>query len=86
MNTNILKKCIEELRKDDPKIDYVLGMLETLSEMQETVSVTPVIPTVKFPPLGFEKKEEPSEADVMDAKARAAIEEIKRMSQESKDA
>jgi hypothetical protein len=33
MNT-ILTKCIVELKNEQPRIDYVLGMLETLAEMQ----------------------------------------------------
>lgn len=31
---DILKKAIEELKAEKPRIDYVLGMLETLYEMQ----------------------------------------------------
>lgn len=31
---SILTKCIAELKNEAPRIDYVLGMLETLSEMQ----------------------------------------------------
>jgi len=33
MNTSILQKCVVELKKDNPKIDYILGMLETVIEM-----------------------------------------------------
>lgn len=29
----ILRKCLEELSKDGPNIDYVRGMIETLIEM-----------------------------------------------------
>lgn len=36
MNTSILKKCLEELNKKDPRKDYVIGMLETLIETQGT--------------------------------------------------
>lgn len=42
MNTNILKKCVEELRKDDFKKDYVLGMLETIIEISEINHKPPV--------------------------------------------
>lgn len=31
---SILAKCVSELKKEVPRIDYVLGMLETLMEMQ----------------------------------------------------
>lgn len=29
MNTSILQKCLEELNKENPKIEYIKGMLET---------------------------------------------------------
>jgi hypothetical protein len=38
MNKTILKKCIEELSKEDAfRKDYVLGMLETLYETVEPI-------------------------------------------------
>lgn len=33
MNTNIIKKCLTELQKENFRKDYVIGMLETLYEM-----------------------------------------------------
>lgn len=33
MNTQILQKCVDELKKDSPNIPYILGTLETLIEM-----------------------------------------------------
>lgn len=36
MHTKILEKCLDELRKDDPRKDYVIGMLETLVDMNTT--------------------------------------------------
>lgn len=33
MHTTILQKCVVELKTDKPKIDYILGMLETVIEM-----------------------------------------------------
>ncbi len=44
MQPTILKKCIDELSKDSPKLDYIRGMLETLYEMLE-VSVKPIVST-----------------------------------------
>lgn len=32
---NIIKKCIDELNKENPKLDYVRGMLEVLFEQEE---------------------------------------------------
>lgn len=49
MNTLILQKCVEELKKDSPKIDYILGMLETLIEMSgNAVTSTPVMPNTVY--------------------------------------
>ena len=43
MNTTILQKCVEELKKSEPKIDYILGMLETLIDLSGgQIKVTPV--------------------------------------------
>lgn len=33
MNTTTLSKCVTELKKNEPNIQYVLGMLETIIEM-----------------------------------------------------
>jgi len=33
MNTKILQKCVEELKKETYSKEYVLGMLETIIEM-----------------------------------------------------
>lgn len=50
MNTKILQKCVEELKKEIYSKEYVLGMLETVIEMQPTYyppnSGTFVLPTL----------------------------------------
>lgn len=33
MNTAILQKCVDELKKEKPNVAYILGTLETLIEM-----------------------------------------------------
>lgn len=86
MNTNILKKCIEKLKnadKDPNAVVYVLGMLETLLEMQPGAGLAAALvpgkavpPTTTTPPVA-------DEATVMDAKAKAAIAEMKRIEAES---
>lgn len=43
----ILKKCIDELTKPDPKLDYIRGMLEVLVEQEPE---KPVVPPVVFNP------------------------------------
>lgn len=76
MNTTILKRAIEELKKESPQIQYVLGMLETLYEMGNTVQEkTDKALGNMFP----EKPKLMSEAEIMDAKAKSAIEAVKRL-------
>lgn len=61
MHTKILEKCLEELRKDTPRKDYVIGMLETLVEMDGGQLVTKpgavavpveILPIPDFPVVG----------------------------------
>lgn len=86
MNTAILKRAIDELREGlggngaAVRIDYVLGMLETLYEMSEPQykivgNNSPLYPlnSTVTPPLV-------DEAAILDAKARAAVETIKALS------
>lgn len=40
MQTTILSKCVGELKKDAPNIQYVLGMLETLIDMAPQQNIT----------------------------------------------
>ena len=42
MNTNILQKCVDELKKEDFKKDYVLGLLEAVIEMNKINKETPI--------------------------------------------
>lgn len=48
MNTSIIQKCIEELKQPTPKIDYILGMLETFVAMS---AVAPNLYVPQYPPL-----------------------------------
>lgn len=46
---NIIKKCIDELAKPEPKLDYVRGMLEVLFEQDTPVPAIPQFkPAVKL--------------------------------------
>lgn len=45
MNTNILQKCIEELKKESPDLSYIKGMLETLVDIGSMPSM-PHVPYV----------------------------------------
>lgn len=46
MNTKILQKCLEELKKDKPDLSYLRGTLETLIEM----AGGQVLPNAILPP------------------------------------
>jgi hypothetical protein len=85
MNTTILKKCLDELSKDSPKLDYVRGMLETLIEIQNPILTIPslVIPKNIVPGMVHTVPENQDEATLLDAKARAALETIKSMNTEA---
>lgn len=81
MNTNILKKCLEELSKEGPKLDYIRGMLETLIEMQESHNnivvdnyrdnITPFAP---IEPIPAQTKDD---ATILDTKAAALVAKLK---------
>lgn len=50
MNITTLSKCVEELKKDNPNISYVLGMLETVIEMNGvTTYPNPQYPSTPYP-------------------------------------
>lgn len=39
MNTAILQKCVDELKKEQPDIRYILGILETVIDISDGVIV-----------------------------------------------
>jgi hypothetical protein len=50
MKNQILTKCIAELNKDKPNLDYVRGILETLVDLDTTASpVNYMAPTRGIP-------------------------------------
>lgn len=70
----ILKKCIDELGSTTPRIDYVLGMLETLYSMQ--------VPSTSLSTQPLSQRGTGStdvEGSILDARARAAMSTIKDM-------
>lgn len=84
MNRKIIQKVIDELKQDKPKIDYVLGVLETLIESlpEDTKTNTGVSTGLAIKP----KVSEPvDEGILLDAKARAAIETIKNLTAVSEE-
>ena len=39
MNTQILTKCVEELKKESPNLSYILGMLETVIALSTNMPI-----------------------------------------------
>lgn len=68
MNSSLLKKAIEELKKADPNIDYLRGMLETLYEMQNPVNAQVDKALEKITPA--------PEVNVLDQEAKARLKGI----------
>ena len=46
MNTSTLTKCVNELKKDTPNIQYVLGMIETLIELSTPTTIAGIRPPI----------------------------------------
>jgi len=86
MNTSILSKCLEELTKENPRLDYVRGMLETFIDIMNgpaweprtTASAAP-----KFVAAPMPSQHSTDEAELLDAKARASLASIKALAAQS---
>lgn len=84
-NTGILKKAIDELQKESPKLEYVRGILETLYDMASDLpDVSPPVLMVTKGHTVSVVDSEPDEASILDAKARAAIRDVQALSEASK--
>lgn len=87
MNTNILNKCIEELKKDEPDLSYLRGMLETLMELQgssaRTITTTIQSNDKRFAGVSFVAEPVTDEAQILDAQAKAAIENVKKLAEKN---
>lgn len=87
MIQTILSKILEELNKENPKLDYIRGMIEVLLAMQEKPvhdgkSFVPVFPELTTRRIDLTPHPTPlaSEAEILDAKAKVAIETVKVLS------
>ncbi len=96
MITQILEKCIAELKNENTRMDYVLGMLEVLVAMQgEKVNRELNFPPLVVPNVGGQlgvggiavdstgkvtRLVKDDEGALLDAKARASLEVVKKMS------
>jgi hypothetical protein len=79
----ILEKAITELKKEDFKKDYVLGMLETLVEMQSAPQVEhKIVPPKIIPSLGTDPipEKQVTEAEMLEKLAAAKLKEVQEMS------
>lgn len=79
---SILKKVIEELEKELPRLDYIRGMVETLVEMQTPESKNNVVVN-NIPKSGTSTQLD--EAAVLDATAKAAIASVKALAESSQE-
>lgn len=64
MNTQILQKCLDELKQEKPNIEYIKGMLETLILLSNTSN--PVINNTHIEQNVTKKVEELVKDDVPD--------------------
>ncbi len=89
--TNGLRKILTELKAEKPRIDYVIGILETLIELDGTVAqIGRALPE---PLLGRQEKvvgstptssDEPKdEGDILTAQTKARIDAVKAMAEKS---
>lgn len=85
MNTAILRKCIVELQQPEPRLDYIRGMLETLVEVTDKESEKYLEQkNIYQPPYTITSNPTTTnEAAIMEARARAAVDSIKAMSEAS---
>lgn len=89
MNNSILRKVIDELSKEQPNLDYIRGMLETLAEMQEPEPVGSRL-TAGRVALNHEmvgptpsSPADLDEGELLDAKARAMMPGVAAMAAKS---
>ena len=77
MNKNILKKCLDELQKENPRLDYVRGILETLIESLE-VSATSSSTFTYNPPIIYNPPITTSvdEATMLENEAKAKLKSV----------
>lgn len=83
MNSSILKKILGELQSPSPRLDYCIGMLETLIEMNDPNKPIIEQSAKNIPrhiPVVSDNKDE---AALMDAKARAALKTVQELAAQS---
>lgn len=83
MKISILQKILKELQTEDPNIDYVRGMLETLIEMDDKGAIIPMPPYVPIFPSNESKPSNgpTDEGDILDAKAKGRVASVREMAE-----
>lgn len=76
MNNKILQRVIEELKKKEPSIPYVLGMLETLSEMTGQVQVASTHPIIQAAPVIPSVVVQDDEHRILEAETKAKLSDV----------
>lgn len=79
MNRKTIQKIIDELDKEEPRLDYIRGILETLSEsLPKELVGSETRTNLRSPSETFtiEKIEVQDEASLLDATARANLDKI----------
>ncbi len=91
----IIERVLQELSKDEPRLDYIRGALETLLEIQDGVvaQIGRALPEpMNHDVIGRQKKVSGStpddsttkdEGQVLDAMTRARIEKVKALAEKS---
>lgn len=73
---DVIRKCVEELNKADPNIDYVRGMLDTLLSMSTTGTPVPTpINATTYLPYVVPTSGDP-EIEALEAQTRAALKKM----------
>jgi hypothetical protein len=73
MNRKALQKVIDELKSDSPRLDYVLGVLETLLESLPNGVAAEVDKAVD---KIFQPERPLTEAEILDREAKARLKNI----------
>lgn len=84
MTRKLIQKIIGELSKDNPKLDYVRGILETVLEsLPEEKVQTPIIGNLSHVPVINTPASVNAEVAALDAFAKGSLETIKALAQSS---
>lgn len=83
MNTKILQKILDELKTEHPRLDYVIGMLETLIEMvgESPNGRAADLGPARLGSIPSSPKESSDDGAILDAKAKARVQNIRELAE-----